>query len=100
MYGNFNPYPCAEIDKRADSGDSPGQFVSDGVDFKKRCRLPSLHTEFQHESQESLVCKDDQLDQPYTPNIQAIESDELIIGFKELSKLLAADENQDCPFEE
>jgi len=62
--------------------------------------LPSLHTEFQHESQESLVCKDDQLDQPYTPNIQAIESDELIIGLKELSKLLAADENQDCPFEE
>lgn len=24
MYGNFNPYPGAEIDKRADSGDSPG----------------------------------------------------------------------------
>ena len=59
--------------------------MSDGVGFKKGCRLPSLHTEFQHESQESLVCKDDQLDQPYTPNIQAIESDELIIGLKELS---------------
>ena len=63
----------AEIDKRDDSGDSPGQFVSDGVDFKKGCRLPSLHTEFQHESQESLVCKDDQLDQqPYTPKIMKV----------------------------
>ena len=74
--------------------------MSDGVDFKKGCRLPSVHTEFQHEPQESLVCKDDQPDQPYTPNIQAIESDELIIGLNELSRLLASDENQDCPFEE
>ena len=100
MDGNFNPFPGAEIDKRIDSGGSPGQFMSDGVDFKKGCRLPSVHTEFQHEPQESLVCKDDQPDQPYTPNIQAIESDELIIGLNELSRLLASDENQDCPFEE
>ena len=62
---------------------------------------PSLHAEFQNEPQQSLICKDDQLDQqPYTPNIQAIESDELIRGLKELSRLYAADENQDCPFEE
>jgi hypothetical protein len=102
MDGNFNPYPGAEIDKRADSGDSLGQFMSDGVDYKKGCRLPSIRTEFQHEPQEGLVCKDDQPDEPYpyTPNIQAIESVELIRGLKELSKLLATDENQDCPFEE
>ena len=100
MDGNFNPFPGAEIDKRSDFGGSPGQFMSDGVDFKKGCRLPSVHMEFQHEPQESLVCTDDQPDQPYTPNIQAIESDELIRGLNELSKLLASDENQDCPFEE
>ena len=93
-YGrNFNQFPGAEIDKRIDSGGSPGQFMSDGVDFKKGCRLPSVHMEFQHEPQESLVCKDDQPDQPYTPNIQVIESDELIRGLNELSKLLASDEN-------
>ena len=98
--GNFNPYPGIEIDKR---GGPLGQFMSEGADYKKGCRLPSIHTEFQHEPEESLVCKDhqtDQTDQPYpdTTNIQAIESVELIRGLKELSKLLATDENQECPF--
>lgn len=113
MHENFNPYPGNEFDTRDYSADSRGHFVSNGVGFKKGCRLPNLHKEAPHEAPESLVCKDDMLDQqsreiitpnpfehPSTPNIQAIESDELIIGLKELAKLLAADEDQDCPFEE
>jgi len=74
--------------------------VSDGINFKKGCRLTSLPTEFQHGSQESLICRDNPLDNPYTPNIQAIKSDELLTGLKELSKLLSSDEDQNCPFAE
>jgi len=102
MPGNFNPYPGAEVDKRADSGDFPRRFVAEGVNFNKGCRVSSFHTEFQRELQrefhESLVCHDEPFDQPYTPNIQAIKSEELMSGLRELSQLLTTDEDQDCPF--
>jgi hypothetical protein len=93
MVANFNPYPGTEIDKRDYFNGASGAFISDGVDFKKGCRLtglPSVHTEFQNEPQESFVCKDDQSDQRtilYTPDIQSIESGELIIGLKKLLRL-------------
>ena len=70
--------------------------ISLGVDFKKDCRSPILSKGFQ-ESQESLVCRDNSLDEPYTPNIHAINSEDLIMGLKEFHKQLSVDESQNCP---
>ena len=100
MQGNYNPYPSDKIDRRAYFGDHPRKFISDGADLKKGCRSPILHKEYQQGFQESLICRDNPVDKPCTPNIEAINNDELIMGLKELSKLLSADENQKCPLEE